>query len=98
MSFMAPRAQIEEDLQEVAAIDPLVPRVWLSGGDPFTMSTHRLGEFGTLVKSYLPRANLGTYARIDSTFHKSVHELKELRASATTLCISRQSFQLTSPA
>lgn len=50
------------------------------GGDPFTMSTERLKKVGFLIKQYLPKINIGTYARITSIIPKSIEELKELRA------------------
>lgn len=77
---MAPLEQIESDLKEVRKVNPDAPRVYALGGDPFTMSVSRLKTVGKLIRKYLPKANIGTYARVDSIIHKSVVELKELRA------------------
>ena len=77
---MAPLAQIEADLKEVHRFNPGAKRVYALGGDPFTLSVKKLKEIGNLIKSYLPEANIGTYARITSIMPKSVEELKELRA------------------
>ena len=77
---IAPMSQIEEDLQEVSRYNPSAKNVYALGGDPFTLSFRRLKEIGTLIKQYLPEANIGTYARITSITPKSVEELKELRA------------------
>lgn len=76
---MARQEQIEADLKEAASFEPNAKRVYALGGDPFTMSTEHLKKIGTLIKQYLPKANIGTYARITSIIPKSVTELKELR-------------------
>ena len=78
---MAPLTQIEEDLKEVRRFNPNAKRVYALGGDPFTLSVRRLKKIGTLIRSYLPKANIGTYARITSIMPKSIKELKELRAT-----------------
>lgn len=72
--------QIEADLKESAAYRPHAPRVWLTGGDPFTLRTDLLIQLAKLVKQYQPDANIATYARIDSFFHKTTEELKQLHA------------------
>ena len=77
---VAPMSQIEEDLQEVSRHNPGAKNVYALGGDPFTLSVHRLKEIGSLIKQYLPEASIGTYARITSITPKSVEELRELRA------------------
>lgn len=77
---MAKMEQIEADLKEVKRFWPNAKRVYALGGDPFTMSTDRLKKVGFLIKQYLPKVNIGTYARITSIIPKSVEELKELRA------------------
>lgn len=77
---MAPQEQIEEDLKEVHHFNPGAKRVYALGGDPFTLSVRRLKKIGNMIKSYLPKANIGTYARITSIMSKSIEELKELRA------------------
>lgn len=70
--------QIEEDLQESAHFRPKARRVWLTGGDPFTLRTDLLEKLALLVRKYQPAANIATYARVDSFFHKSVEDLKKL--------------------
>lgn len=76
---IAPLEQIESDLKEVQRYNPNAERVYALGGDPFTLSVSRLKNIGKLIKKYLPKANIGTYARVDSIIHKTVDELKELR-------------------
>ena len=77
---MASLAQVELDLREVASVNPDVLRIWASGGDPFTMHTEYLERLAKLVQKYLPKASIGMYARVDSTFHKSVEELSYIRS------------------
>ena len=77
---IAPMSQIEEDLKEAKRINPNAKRVYAVGGDPFSMSVSRLQAIGSKIKEYLPKANIGMYARITSIKNKSVEELKELRA------------------
>lgn len=77
---MAPLKDIEADLKEVSSFKPDAKRVYALGGDPFTMSTEKLKVLGSLIKKYLPQANIATYARVSSIFSKSVAQLKELRA------------------
>ncbi|MGN0299281.1 MAG: radical SAM protein [Lachnospiraceae bacterium] len=75
---MAKLEQIETDLKEVKHFWPNAKRVYALGGDPFTMSTKHLKKIGRMIRKYLPKANIGTYARITSIIPKSVEELKEL--------------------
>lgn len=77
---MSSLAQVEEDLREVQRYSPDAKRVWAVGGDPFSLSTNKLKVLGKLIHQYLPKANIATYARISSTFHKTVKDLKELHA------------------
>lgn len=77
---IAPMSQIEEDLKEAKRINPNAKRVYAVGGDPFSMSVSRLQAIGSKIKEYLPKANIGMYARITSIKNKSVEELKELRS------------------
>lgn len=76
---IAPIQQIEADLKEVSRFHPNAKRVYALGGDPFTLNVEKLKKIGNLIRSYLPEANIGTYARITSIMPKSVEELKELR-------------------
>lgn len=77
---VAPMSQIEEDLQEIARRYPNAKDIYALGGDPFSMSFHRLKEIGSLIKQYLPEVRISTYARVTSITQKSIEELKELRS------------------
>lgn len=75
---LAPLDQMETDLQEAKRTRPNEDHVWLSGGDPFTMNMKWLETWANLVHKYYPDAYLATYARIDSTFHKSAEDMRRL--------------------
>lgn len=77
---VAPLRQVEEDLKEASFFRPDAKRVFAVGGDPFSLSVSKLKALASLVRQYLPQANIGTYARITSIFRKSVEELRELRS------------------
>ena len=76
---MAPLSQIESDLQEAAAYNPHAPRVWASGGDPFTMATGKLVVLADLIRKYFPKANIAMYGRVDSMRNKTVEDIRLLR-------------------
>ncbi|MCR6546980.1 radical SAM protein [Dehalobacterium formicoaceticum] len=67
--------QIEEDLQEAAAVYPHTTKVWATGGNPFALSVDNLKRFADLTKEYLPEARIGTYARVNDLYHKSAEEI-----------------------
>ncbi|MCB2293997.1 radical SAM protein [Clostridium algoriphilum] len=77
---IAPMSQIERDLKQVSRKNNKAKRVFAVGGDPFSLSVSKLQEIGSKIKEYLPKANIGMYARITSIKNKSVEELKVLRA------------------
>lgn len=77
---MASLAQIEADLQEVQSRMPYLKHIWLSGGDPLTLSMNRLETLINLVHKYLPKVSISMYGRVDSTFRKSVEDLIHLKA------------------
>lgn len=71
--------QIEADLQEAAQVNPRAKRVYAVGGDPFSLRTTKLLSLTNLINRYLPRVNIGMYARITSIFNKTIEDLKVLR-------------------
>lgn len=73
-----PLSQMEADLKEAKRVRPNEDHVWLSGGDPFSASVKRLESWADLVHRYYPDAYIACYARIDSTFKKSVDDLRHL--------------------
>lgn len=76
----APLSQVEEDLQEVAAVYPNARKIWASGGNPFALSVNKLAELAKLIKQYLPHAVIATYSRVDDLYQKSVDDLKYLHS------------------
>lgn len=76
---MAPLSQIEADLKEVAAVRPKARQVWASGGNPYALPTDRLARVGRLIRQYLPRAEISTYARVDDLTRKSAEEMRHLK-------------------
>lgn len=78
---VSPKSHIEEDLQELAATNPNINRVFLVNGEPFILSTEKLVEIGKLIGKYLPKIDTITcYASVKSLKNKSVEDLKLLRS------------------
>ena len=78
---MSPISEIEEDLRELYAFAPDTTRLFLTGANPFVLSTERLKEIARLAKQYLQRlTSIGCFARVTDITPKSIDELKELRA------------------
>lgn len=74
-------AHVEEDLQELASVNPNIDRVFLVNGEPFILSTEKLVEIGKLIAKYLPKIETITcYASVKSLKNKSVEDLKQLRS------------------
>lgn len=74
-------SEIDEDLREIYTIAPDVTRLFLTGANPFVLSTEKLKNIATTAKQYLQRLNsIGCFARITDITPKSVNELKTLRA------------------
>lgn len=58
---------------------PDLEHLWFSGGDPLTLSMDRLETLISLTHRYLPKASISMYGRVDSTFRKTVADLKHLK-------------------
>lgn len=78
---IAPKKQVERDLQEAQFHHPNARRIYAVGGDPFTLRTAKLLDLAELIRSYFPTINIGMYARVDSMYNKSVDDLKALKAA-----------------
>ncbi len=77
---VSPLAHVEEDLQELAAHNASINRIFLVNGEPFILATNKLIEIGKLIRKYLPKVETITcYASVKSLKNKSLSELKELR-------------------
>ena len=77
---VAPKKQIEHDLQEAKRRTPFAKRLYAVGGDPFTLRTAKLIDLAQLIRQYFPNINIGMYARVDSMYNKTVENLKRLKA------------------
>ena len=70
---------IEEDLKEIKENTPEVERLFLLGGEPFSLPVKRLNEILDLINTYLPGIELVMYGRVNSMKNKTVNELVELK-------------------
>lgn len=72
--------EIENDLRELSVLSPNSLRLFLTGANPFVLSTDKLKCIARLSKQYLPKLNsIGCFARITDISNKNIIELKELR-------------------
>lgn len=78
---MSPMSEIEEDLQELYMAMPDVTRLFLTGANPFVLSTQKLKDIANLSRQYLQRlTSIGCFSRITDIYNKSITDLKDLRA------------------
>lgn len=77
---MSSTDEIESDLKELSKISPNALRLFLTGANPFVLSTDKLKNIARLSKQYLQKLDsIGCFARITDITPKSIAELKELR-------------------
>lgn len=82
---MSPMEWIEEDVQEIAQLDPHTTRLQLIGADPFILSFDRLKAICDVIHRYLPDVKVMTMAaRVTNIKNKTVDQLKELRKMGIT--------------
>lgn len=78
---LSPFSEVEQDLAEASRYYRKVPRVFLTGANPFGLSTDKLKTLAKMVRKYYPSCEtIGCFARITDITPKTVEELKELRA------------------
>lgn len=77
---MSPMAEIESDLKVIHRVQPRAHRVFLTGANPFVLTTHRLLDIGLLVRKYVGEGQptIGCFARITDITKKSIEELRQL--------------------
>ena len=74
--------EIVEDLRELRRIVPGATRFFLTGANPFVLSSEKLRRIAFLAKQHLPKLKtLGCFARITDIVSKSIEELKQLRSA-----------------
>lgn len=72
--------EIENDLKELSGLTPNALRLFLTGANPFVLSTDKLKTIARLAKQYMQKLeSIGCFARITDIAPKSINELKELR-------------------
>ena len=77
---MSPVDEIETDLQEIYTNMPDVTRLFLTGANPFVLSTEKLKAIAYLSKQYLQKLrSIGCFARITDISSKTIDDLKALR-------------------
>lgn len=78
---MSPFKEIEDDLCELTKCSPNIRRLFLVGANPFVLETSKLKNIARLAKQYLRKLDsIGCFARITDISHKTIKELKDLRA------------------
>ena len=77
---MSPKEEIEADLKIIQYYQPRARRMFLTGSNPFVMSYNRLYDLAMLIHDYLPKCEIGMFARISDIKNKNVEQLKELRS------------------
>ena len=78
---ISPLEDVEADLEELRKTGDKIPRLFLTNGDPFVLSTEKLVEIAELVHKYLPEVEILTcYASIQNIKSKSVEDLKRLKS------------------
>lgn len=80
----SPTAQTTGRLLGLPAPQP-IRRVFLTGANPFVLSTEKLLHLAALIRRYLPSVtSIGCFARITDSVHKSAAELRALRQAGYT--------------
>lgn len=72
--------EIESDLQVIHRIQPRAHRVFLTGANPFVLTTDRLLDIALLIRKYVVEGNptIGCFARITDISKKSAEDLEQL--------------------
>lgn len=78
---LSPMEEIEADIQEIYLHAPDVTRLFLTGANPFSLSTEKLRTIANLSKQYLQHLkSIGCFARVTDIIPKGIDELKALRS------------------
>ncbi len=78
---LSPIDEIESDIKEICRAAPDISRLFLTGANPFVLSTEKLKLIAYTAKQYLHKlTSIGCFARITDITPKSIEELKALRA------------------
>ena len=77
---MSPMDEIESDLKVINRIQPRAHRVFLTGANPFVLTSSRLLDIALLIRKYVGERHptIGCFARITDITKKTLDELREL--------------------
>lgn len=77
---MSPLEEVEEDLQVINRFQPRAHRVFLTGANPFVLTTNRLTDIALLIRKYVGKGHptIGCFSRITDIRTKSIEDLKQL--------------------
>lgn len=77
---MSPMEEIEQDLQVIHHFQPRAHRVFLTGANPFVLTTNRLTDIALLIRKYVGEGQptIGCFSRITDIRNKSAEDLKQL--------------------
>lgn len=77
---MSPMEEIESDLRVIHRIQPRAHRVFLTGANPFVLTTSRLLDIALLIRRYVGEGHptIGCFARITDITRKTHEELCQL--------------------
>lgn len=77
---MSPMEEIESDLRVIHRVQPRAHRVFLTGANPFVLSTSRLLDIALLIRKYVGEGHptIGCFARITDIAKKSAEDLQQL--------------------
>ena len=78
---LSPMEWIEEDLREIARLDPDARTIQLLSANPLALAYDRLAQIFAMIKKYLSKMEYIYLAgRVDDLKNKTVEELKKLIA------------------
>lgn len=74
---MSPMEEIESDLKVIHLYQPRARRIFLTGANPFVLTTERLTDIALLIRKYIGKGKptIGCFARITDISRKSVEDL-----------------------
>jgi len=77
---LSPIEEVESDLQEAKSLYNNVPRIFLTGANPFALSFDKLELLANMIKKYYPSCKtIGCFSRVTDITPKTLEELKELQ-------------------
>lgn len=77
---VSPMDEIVSDLNVIQCYQPRARRIFLTGANPFVLSFGKLKDLAMTIHDYLPRCQIGTFARVSDIKNKTVEQLRELRS------------------